>query len=59
MTDMPINKPPAVPSRPDFIRYVLQVTTKEPQPMLAPTENAKTPRGENSGFKPLECMMDV
>ena len=39
--------PNTVPRIPDLIRYVLQVTIKDPQPMLVPIENAHIPAGVN------------
>lgn len=38
-----------MPRMPDFSRYVLQVTIKEPQPMLVPIKKDHIPRGEKPG----------
>lgn len=44
--------PNTVPRIPDLIRYVLQVTIKDPQPMLVPIEKAHMPAGVNDLPRP-------
>ena len=44
MMARPASNPSTVPMGPAWARYVLQVTTREPQPTLVPRETAHTCR---------------
>ena len=45
----PINRPKIDPSGPAWERYVLPVTTRDPQPMADPTDRAQTAKGDKYG----------